>query len=87
MVDVKKIKDTVSKAKNKISSGKVPPHKHCRICQVAIPMNAEPRVCKDASCKEKFDKDERMQKQMKFWMFFFFALVALPFLAALFSQL
>ena len=87
MVDVKKIKDTVSKAKIKISSGKVPPHKLCRICQVAIPMNGEPRVCKDANCKEKFDKDERMQKQMKFWTFFFFALVAFPFLAALFSQL
>ena len=53
MVDVKKIKRYSFQSKNKISGGKVPPHKHCRICQVAIPMNAEPRVCKDASCKEK----------------------------------
>ena len=46
MVDVKKIKENVSKVTNKIANSKLPSHKHCRICGTSISPNADPRVCK-----------------------------------------
>ena len=61
MVDAKKVRDMAAKKANQFMgqvSGKVPPHKHCRICQEPIPVSAEPRVCKDQTCIDKNARDE-----------------------------
>lgn len=87
MVDVKKIKENVSKVTNKISGSKVAPHKHCRICQKAIPVNSEPRVCKAVECQEQNDKDKRNEKQMRIWMFIFFGIFAFIFLTSILRQI
>ena len=86
MVDVKKIKDNVAKVTSKISSGKVAPHKHCRVCQKAIPVNSEPRVYKTVECQEQNDKDKRNEKQMRIWMFIFFGIFAFIFLTSILRQ-
>ena len=62
MVDVKKIKENVSKVTNKISNSKLPTHKHCRICGTSISPNADPRVCKAQECLDQHDKNTRNEK-------------------------
>jgi len=80
MVDAKKVKDKISKVSEKVFSGsKNQAHKHCRICQKPIPLNAEPRICKSSECVSKNDRDERNQKQMRLWMFIFLGLFAFSF--------
>ena len=86
MVDVSKIKENVTKVKNKISGNKVQPHKHCRICQKSIPQNAEPRVCKSIECIEQNEKNDKNEKQMRIWMFIFFGIFAFIFLSSIIRQ-
>ena len=79
MVDAKKVRDMAAKKANQFMgqvSGKVPPHKHCRICQEPIPVSAEPRVCKDQTCIDKNARDEKNQRSVRIWMFVFFGLFA-----------
>ena len=83
MVDVKKIRENVSKVTNKISSSKLPSHKHCRICHQPIPVAAEPRVCKDDACIDKNAQDEKNQRTVRIAMFVFFGLFAIPYILAL----
>ena len=45
--------------KNSRNSNRVQPHKHCRICQEAIPSKTEPRVCKQEECATKNEKNEK----------------------------
>jgi len=87
MVDVKKIKENVSKVTKKISGGKVAPHKHCRICQKSISPNSDPRVCKDKECLTQNERNNRNEKQMRIWMFIFFGIFATIFLTSIFRQL
>ena len=86
MVDVKKIKENVSRVTNKISGGKVDPHKHCWVCQKDNPVNSEPRVCKAVECQEQNDRDKRNEKQMRIWMFIFFGIFAFIFLTSILRQ-
>ena len=83
MVDANKVKENIvkmtNKALNSLSSGKVQPHKHCRVCFKPIQMSSEPRVCKEQACIDKNLRDERNQKQMRIWMFVFLALFAFSF--------
>ena len=80
MVDVKKVREKISKVSDKVfSGGKNHPHKHCRICHKPISLNAEPRVCKSTECTSKNDRDERNQKQMRLWMFIFFGIFVFSF--------
>ena len=89
VVDAKKVKDMVSKRTSQMvgsfsgGAGKVPPHKHCRICHEAISIKAEPRVCKDPACLEKHEQDEKNQKTVRIAMFIFFGLFAIPYLLTL----
>ena len=92
MVDAKKVKDMVAKKTNKImgavngSSGKIQPHKHCRICHTTIPLAAEPRVCTSEECVEKNERDEKNQRTVRILMFVFFGLFAAPYLISLAMQ-
>jgi len=83
MVDANKVKENIAKmtnkAKNSLSSGKVQPHKHCRVCFTPIKLSSEPRVCKEQTCIDKNSRDERNQKQMRIWMFVFLGLFAFSF--------
>ncbi|MDA9254457.1 DUF2116 family Zn-ribbon domain-containing protein [Candidatus Poseidoniaceae archaeon] len=84
MVDANKVKENLAKMGNKarssLTSGKVQPHKHCRICFTPIKLSSEPRVCKDQACIDKNGRDERNQKQMRIWMFVFLGLFAFSFI-------
>ncbi len=83
MVDASKVKQNIAKMTNKarssLGTGKVQPHKHCRICFTPIKLSAEPRVCGDQACIDKNARDERNQKQMRVWMFVFLGLFAFSF--------
>ncbi|HJL97892.1 MAG: DUF2116 family Zn-ribbon domain-containing protein [Euryarchaeota archaeon] len=83
MVDANKVKQNIakmtSKARGTLGSGKVQPHKHCRVCFSPIKLSAEPRVCKEQACIDKNIRDERNQKQMRIWMFVFLGLFAFSF--------
>ena len=83
MVDTNKVKENIAKmtnkARNSLPSGKVQPHKHCRICFTPIKLSSEPRVCKEQACIDKNSRDERNQKQMRIWMFVFLGLFAFSF--------
>ena len=83
MVDANKVKENIAKmtnkARNSLSSGKVQPHKHCRVCFTPIQMSSEPRVCKDQACIDRNSRDDRNQKQMRIWMFVFLGLFAFSF--------
>ena len=83
MVDTNKVKENIAKmtnkARNSLPSGKVQPHKHCRICFTPIKLSSEPRVCKEQACIDKNGRDERNQKQMRIWMFVFLGLFAFSF--------
>ena len=86
MVDAKKVKDMATKKANQFigqMSGKVPPHKHCRICHQPIPVSADPRVCKDDACIEKNAQDDKNQRTVRIAMFVFFGLFAIPYVLAL----
>ena len=87
MVDASKVKENIAKmtsrARGSLSSGKVQPHKHCRVCFTPIKMSSDPRVCKDQACIDKNLRDERNQKQMRIWMFVFFGLFAFSFVCLL----
>ena len=87
MVDVKKIKENVSKVTSKMSSGKLPNHKHCRICGISISPNADPRVCKSVECMDQHEKKTRNEKQMRIWMFIFFGIFAFIFLSSILRQI
>ena len=83
MVDASKVKQNIAKmtnkARNSLSSGKIQPHKHCRVCFTPIKLSAEPRVCGDQACIDKNARDERNQKKMRIWMFVFLGLFAFSF--------
>ena len=87
MVDVKKIKENVSKVTNKISNSKLPSHKHCRICGLSISPNVDPRVCKSQECLDQHEKNTRNEKQMRIWMFIFFGIFAFIFLSSILRQI
>jgi predicted nucleic acid-binding Zn ribbon protein len=89
MVDAKKVRDMAAKKANQFMgqvSGKVPPHKHCRICQEPIPVSAEPRVCKDQTCIDKNARDEKNQRSVRIWMFVLFGLFAAGFILPIFFR-
>lgn len=90
MVDARKVKDMVSKKSSQFMSqmsGKVPAHKHCRICHEPIPVASEPRVCKKQECIDKNEKDEKNQKTVRIAMFVFFGLFAVPYILVLVSNI
>jgi predicted nucleic acid-binding Zn ribbon protein len=75
--------ESANKARN---SNRVLPHKHCKICQEAISVKAEPRVCKKEECITKNEKNEKNQKQVRILMLVFFGIFALPFIASIVLQ-
>ena len=79
--------ESASNTKNSRNSSRVQPHKHCRICQEAIPTKTEPRVCKKEECITKNEKNEKNQKQVRVLMLIFFGLFALPFIASIVLQI
>lgn len=86
LVDARKVKDMAAKKANQLMgsvAGKVPPHQHCRICQQPIPVSADPRVCKETTCVEKNEQDEKNQRTVRIAMFVFFGLFAIPYVLAL----
>ncbi len=86
MVDAKKMKENIQRMTNKVTSagsGKIQPHKHCRVCFRPIKLSAEPRVCTDQACIDRNVRDERNQKQMRVWMFVFLGLFAFSFIGPL----
>ena len=90
MVDAKKVRENIARMTNKVSSvtsGRVQPHKHCRICFTPIKLSAEPRVCKNQECIDKNERDERNQKQMRIWMFIFFGIFAFGFVRPILFRL
>jgi|TARA_B100001094_G_scaffold322243_1_gene371234 predicted nucleic acid-binding Zn ribbon protein len=90
MVDAKKVRQNIAKMTNKVSSvasGRVQPHKHCRICFTPIKLSADPRVCKEQECIDKNERDERNQKQMRIWMFIFFGIFAFGFVGPILFRL
>jgi predicted nucleic acid-binding Zn ribbon protein len=89
MVDAKKVRDMAAKKATQIVgqvSGKVPPHKHCRICYETIAVNAEPRVCKNQECIDRNLRDEKNQRSVRIWMFVFFGIFALSFVLPIFFR-
>ncbi len=83
MVDTKKVKENIQRMTNRVASstsGKVQPHKHCRVCFRPIKLTAEPRVCSDQACIDRNIRDEKNERQMKIWMFVFLGIFAFSFL-------
>ena len=92
MVDARKVKDMVAKKSsqfmgNMTGTGKMPPHKHCRICHEPIPVKAETRVGKNQECIDQHDKDEKNQKAERIAMFVFFGIFAIPYILVLVTRL
>ena len=83
MVDTKKVKENIQRMTNRVASstsGKVQPHKHCRVCFRPIKLTAEPRVCSDQACIDRNVRDEKNERQMRIWMFVFLGIFAFSFL-------
>jgi predicted nucleic acid-binding Zn ribbon protein len=83
MVDTKKVKENIQRMTNRVASstsGKVQPHKHCRVCFRPIKLTAEPRVCSDQACIDRNIRDEKIERQMRIWMFVFLGIFAFSFL-------
>ncbi|RJU96469.1 MAG: DUF2116 family Zn-ribbon domain-containing protein [Candidatus Poseidoniales archaeon] len=83
MVDTKKVKENIQRMTNRVASGtsgKVQPHKHCRVCFRPIKLSAEPRVCSDQACIDRNIRDEKNERQMRIWMFVFLGIFAFSFL-------
>jgi predicted nucleic acid-binding Zn ribbon protein len=78
--------ESASNTKNSRNSNRVLPHKHCKICQEAIPTKTEPRVCNKEECITKNEKNEKSQKQVRILMLVFFGIFALPFIASIVLQ-
>ena len=76
---------TVAKKAKKLTS--VPPHRHCRMCQAAINIKAEPPICNSDECTTAWEREERNRKQLKFWMTAFIALFAFSFIGPLLWKL
>jgi|TARA_B110000444_G_scaffold261534_1_gene314809 predicted nucleic acid-binding Zn ribbon protein len=91
MVNAKKVKEMVAKKSSQfagsLSSNKVQPHKHCRICFQTIPLSSEPRVCKEQECIDKNAADDKNQRTVRIFMFIFFGLFAAPYLISLAMRL
>lgn len=86
MVDASKVKSNLQRMTNKVvssTSGKIQPHKHCRVCFRPIKLSAEPRVCSDQACIDKNARDEKNQRQMRIWMFVFLGIFAFSFIGPL----
>lgn len=86
MVDTKKVKENLQRMSSRVSataSGKVQPHKHCRVCFRPIKLSSEPRVCTDQACIDRNIRDEKNQKQMRIWMFVFLGIFAFSFIGPL----
>ncbi len=89
MVDAKKVRDMAAKKATQFVgqvSGKVPPHKHCRICHEPISVNSEPRVCKVQACIDQNIRDEKNQRSVRIWMFVFFGIFVLSFVLPIFFR-
>jgi predicted nucleic acid-binding Zn ribbon protein len=83
MVDTKKVKENIQRMTNRVASstsGKVQPHKHCRVCFRPIKLTAEPRVCSDQACIDRNIRDEKNERQMRIWMFVVLGIFAFSFL-------
>jgi len=83
MVDTKKVKENIQRMTNRVASstsGKIQPHKHCRVCFRPIKLTAEPRVCSDQACIDRNIRDEKNERQMRIWMFVFLGIFAFSFL-------
>ncbi len=83
MVDTKKVKENIQRMTNRVASstsGKVQPHKHCRVCFRPIKLTAEPRVCSDQACIDRNIRDGKNERQMRIWMFVFLGIFAFSFL-------
>ena len=83
MVDTKKVKENIQRMTSRVASstsGKVQPHKHCRVCFRPIKLTAEPRVCSDQACIDRNIRDEKNERQMRIWMFVFLGIFAFSFL-------
>ena len=83
MVDARAIKDIAAK---KIATGRsklsqISAHKHCKMCGLMIDTKAEPRICKDQDCINKFARQGKNDKMMRMMFFVFAFFVALPFIA------
>ena len=92
VVDAKKVKEMVAKKSSQFmgsmsGSGKMSPHKHCRICHEAISIKSDPRVCKNPECIEQNQKDEKNQKTVRIAMFVFFGIFAIPYILLLVSRI
>ena len=86
MVDANKVKSNLQRMTNKVVSsttGKIQPHKHCRIWFRPIKLSAEPRVCSDQACIDRNIRDEKNQRQMRIWMFVFLGIFAFSFIGPL----
>lgn len=88
MVDASSVKKKVKNMVNRTKGlANVQAHKHCRVCGIDISAKAEERVCKEADCIKKYEKDEKNKERMRVWMLIFFGIFAfltiLPVLAQL----
>ena len=82
MVDAKKVKENIQRMTNKVTSsasGKVQPHKHCRVCFRPIKLSAEPRVSSEQACIDRNARDQKNERQMRIWMFVFLGIFAFSF--------
>ena len=58
MVDASAVKQKVKNMpKRSKALAHIPSHKHCRVCGIDISAKAEERVCKDADCIKKYEKE------------------------------
>ena len=69
---------SVSKKAKRLTG--VSPHRHCRICHAVINIKADPPICHSSDCLTSWEKDQRDQKRLKFWMTTFIALFAFAYI-------
>ncbi|MCS5533011.1 MAG: DUF2116 family Zn-ribbon domain-containing protein [Candidatus Poseidoniaceae archaeon] len=76
--------ESANRARN---SNRVLPHKHCKICHETISVKSDTRICKKEECINKNQKNEKVQKQMRIWMFIFFGIFSFSFIAPIFLRM
>jgi predicted nucleic acid-binding Zn ribbon protein len=57
----------------------VPPHMHCKICQVTVGMGRDPPVCDDADCVKEWDDRERQRRRISWLPWIALGVVAISF--------
>ena len=77
----------IKKAAGKGRLKNVPPHRHCRMCNVPIDLKRDPAICGEDTCAKDWKKNKKNEKMVRIAFFVFAAVFLVPIILQGFSIL